>query len=228
MSEQRVIKQAAIGHMLEALVHKQFTCDADDLFVQGAITRDERLALSAAIGQALTVFNEMVRRTAPRLHGQATLPRPYLPGVPASVSSLAPIDMPTLYPAVNKGEVVKADDDQQLVFGWASISTTQEGELVVDSQGDMIEPHELEQAVYRFMHEYADKGAGELHTGEPLGHIVESVVVTPEKSVAMGLPGTHTGWWIGQKIDDPDAFQKVKSGEYRMFSIQGRAVREKA
>lgn len=34
------------------------------------------------------------------------------------------------------------------------------------------------------------------------------------------------GWWIGFRVTDPDVWDKVKSGEYPMFSIEGEAVRE--
>jgi hypothetical protein len=33
------------------------------------------------------------------------------------------------------------------------------------------------------------------------------------------------GLWVGFKIDDADVWAKVKSGEYPMFSIQGKAKR---
>lgn len=151
--------------------------------------------------------------------------------IPASVSTLGPLDMATIYPAVNKRElnITKVDEDQQLVFGWASISNSADGTPVVDSQGDIIEPRELENAVYKFVKDYAAKGAGQLHKGEPVGHIVESVILTPQKMQAMGIDHPMpTGWWIGMKVDDAAVFEKVKSGRYRMFSIQGRAVRHAA
>ena len=43
----------------------------------------------------------------------------------------------------------------------------------------------------------------------------------------MGIPeGTvPVGWWIGFKITDDDAWNRVKSGHYKMFSIEGQANR---
>ncbi|MCI8806493.1 MAG: hypothetical protein HFE59_11595, partial [Clostridiales bacterium] len=35
------------------------------------------------------------------------------------------------------------------------------------------------------------------------------------------------GWWVGFHIDDAEVWEKIKNGEYRMFSIEGTAVREK-
>ena len=60
------------------------------------------------------------------------------------------------------------------------------------------------------------------------GKLVESCVLTAEKQKAMGIPeGTlPIGWWVGFKITDDDAWQRVKNGTYRMFSVEGKAVRE--
>src|SRR3972149_8799373 len=55
-------------------------------------------------------------------------------------------------------KVCKVDTEQQLVFGWASVSSDGNGRLVVDSDGEMIEPHELEQAVYDYVLEAREAG----------------------------------------------------------------------
>jgi hypothetical protein len=46
---------------------------------------------------------------------------------------------------------------------------------------------------------------------------------TKEKMQAMGIPdGTiPEGMWVGFYIPDDEVYAKVKSGEYRMFSIEG-------
>ncbi len=142
--------------------------------------------------------------------------------IPQSQSTLAPLDMATIHPAV---KICKIDEDEQLVFGWASISADEFGGLVVDSDNEVIEPDVLEKAVYQYVLE--ERGAGELHEGESIGQMVESLVVTPEKAKAMGLTvPLSTGWWFGVKIHDADVFAKVKDGTYSMFSIGGTAVAE--
>jgi hypothetical protein len=117
-------------------------------------------------------------------------------------------------------------DDEGLVFGWASVAVTADGATVVDSHDDIIDPAELEKAVYPYVLKFGDAGA--MHTGDSVGRLVESLIFTKEKAAALGIPEgvMPTGWWVGFKIDDPDVFAKVKSGEYPMFSIQGRAERE--
>lgn len=122
------------------------------------------------------------------------------------------------------GTVAKLDESQNLVFGWASV--IDKGGVVTDSQGDQIEPAVLEGAVYEYV--LGKREAGEMHqrvTG--VGKIVESVVFTVEKQKAMGFPEgvMPVGWWVGFKVE-PDVFAKVKAGNYAMFSIGGRAVRE--
>jgi hypothetical protein len=57
--------------------------------------------------------------------------------------------------------------------------------------------------------------------------MIESFVMTPEKIEKMGMPdSTPVGWWVGYKIHDEDAWQKVKKGEVTGFSIHGRGKRK--
>jgi hypothetical protein len=121
-------------------------------------------------------------------------------------------------------KLAKSDADRQLVFGWASVAKTPDGLHVVDVQGDLIPVEELETAAYAFA---ADGGtSGAMHKGGGFGTLVESVVFTDEKLAKMGIPpGTvPTGWWVGFHLP-ADEFAKVKQGIYKMFSIQGRAIR---
>ena len=121
-------------------------------------------------------------------------------------------------------EIKKLDPVQNLVFGWASVAITVDGETVIDKQGDIIPTDELEQAAYEFVLKWRE--ADEMHTQITKGHVVESLVVTPEKLEALGLPAgaLQTGWWVGFKVD-PETFSKVQSGEFQMFSIEGTAQR---
>lgn len=122
-------------------------------------------------------------------------------------------------------KIQKADDEKRLAFGWASASLTINGETVEDCVGDIIEIEELEQAAYKFVELYRE--GGEMHERGGCAVLVESVIFTPEKMAAMGIPeGTvPAGWWIGFKVTDDDVWNKVKDGTYPMFSIEGEAVR---
>ena len=123
--------------------------------------------------------------------------------------------------------VYKTDDDKRLVFGWASIAVTAEGEQLEDRQHDIIDPEDLEEAVYEYVLNFRDAGEEHVESLRKKGRLVESCVFTEDKQEAMGLPAgiLPVGWWIGFKIDDDGAWEKVKNGTYRMFSIEGTAER---
>lgn len=128
-------------------------------------------------------------------------------------------------------QIAKLDEDRHLVFGWQSVTVAKDGTQVVDSQGDMIATPDLEEAVYDFVL-HSRKG-GEMHRKGESGEVavkaalVESIVFTEEKMASLGIPeGTvPEGWWAGYHIQDDAVWEKVKSGEYRAFSIGGSGVR---
>lgn len=121
--------------------------------------------------------------------------------------------------------ITKTDDSQRLVFGWASVSVQADGAPLVDLQDDMIDPAELEKAAYDFM--LFSRTADEMHNGRPIGQMVESLFLSPEKRKAMGVPeggsAPQVGWFVGFKLAD-DAYAKVKDGTYKMLSIEGGAT----
>ena len=119
----------------------------------------------------------------------------------------------------------KSNDEKRLAFGWANVSITAGGEEIVDWQEDMIEPEELENAAYKFVEFYRE--GGEMHERGGCAVLVESVVFTEEKMDAMGIEKgiLPMGWWIGFHVTDDEVWEKIKSGEYSMFSIEGQAER---
>ena len=123
--------------------------------------------------------------------------------------------------------IAKVDEDKRLVFGWASVAKRAGGAVIEDSQGDIIEPGDLEEAAYDFVLDFREANA--MHSGPVAGRLVESFVSTPEKLEKMGLApdALPAAWWTGFKIDDDDAWSGVKSGRYKMFSIEGRGTRTK-
>jgi cation transport regulator ChaB len=125
-------------------------------------------------------------------------------------------------------QVQKVDSERQYVFGWASVAIAKDGTQVEDLQGDLIDVEDLEDAAYQFALDY--RGTGVMHQGEVVGQLIESFMVTPEKLDALGLPpdALPQGLWVGFHVPDAEVFAKVKAGEFRMFSIQGDAIREEA
>jgi hypothetical protein len=106
------------------------------------------------------------------------------------------------------------------------VSLTAANDLIEDTHGDSIELEDLEQAAYRFV--LYERTANEMHRGGVQGNLIESVMITPEKLAAWGLPedALQKGWWLGFHIPDPAVFAKVEQGDYAMFSIEGTAFPE--
>jgi hypothetical protein len=122
--------------------------------------------------------------------------------------------------------IAKVDEDQHLIFGWASV-VEKDGELVVDKQNDIILPADLETAVYDYVLECSvGKSLGNMHGSVGHGRLVESMVFTREKQAALGIDLGRVGWWVGYKVDDPQLWASLKRGERPEFSIGGYGMRE--
>jgi len=138
------------------------------------------------------------------------------------------VEKSTEVDVVWEGEIAKADSDKQQIFGWASVIEVN-GDPVVDLQGDVISPDEMEKAAYEYV--MKSRKGGDMHlrdNWDPIqkSEMIESFTVTPEKREAMGLPDSvPTGWWVGFKVNDDEVWGKVKSGERTGFSIHGRGKR---
>lgn len=143
--------------------------------------------------------------------------------------------------------ISKYDDDQYLVFGWANVSVSKStsradgGEEFFDLQKDSIPPDELEKGAYEFVLNFRE--TDEMHEGPCTGHMVESMVFTPEKIAKLVTDPTSgkidqiaydamvkaipPRWWVGFKLD-PASYHAVKSGKFKMFSVAGAAERLEA
>ena len=62
---------ANIGEWFESQLHMQFTIIADNSFGDGQLNREERIALSSAIGDALGTFRESLKASMPELYSRA-------------------------------------------------------------------------------------------------------------------------------------------------------------
>jgi len=124
--------------------------------------------------------------------------------------------------------ILKSDPVQQVVYGWAGKYLDVDGSVLVDLQGDMIEPEVIEKAAVSFMEDYRESGV--MHEGESVGTIVASLVTTPEIVKALFGPDVHlpVGWLVGVRYPDANIYKRVVSGELAMFSIQGTAEVEDA
>lgn len=122
-----------------------------------------------------------------------------------------------------EGTILKIDDEQRMVYGWASV-ITEDGVPVKDRQGDIIEADTLVKATNAFM---TDVRVGKaMHEGEKVGEFIHSLPLTKELGDALGIQSNREGWIVAMKVYDDAIWAKVKSGELRAFSIGGRAQRE--
>lgn len=131
--------------------------------------------------------------------------------------------------------IAKQDSDKRLVFGYASMGIDNEGNVLIDKQGDIIDdPEHMENAAYNFvMH---SRTGGEMHIRKGVSTLVESFMVTPEKMNALSMIGDlpeevmkafpQAAWWVGFKVTDSGVWEKIKKGEYPMFSVHGLGVRK--
>jgi hypothetical protein len=116
----------------------------------------------------------------------------------------------------------KADTAGRFVRGWASVASVN-GKPVTDHQGDVVSIDELRKAAHRFVCDA--RVAKAMHSGSPVGEVVESVIVDDAFAKALGSTDTRRGWWIGMQINDEAVQKRVRSGELRAFSIGGRGRR---
>lgn len=117
--------------------------------------------------------------------------------------------------------ITKADPDQRLIFGWASV-VEKDGIAVIDKQGDVIPAEELEKAAYDFV--LFSRRQGDMHDRTGVGRMVESMVFTREKQAALGIDLKKVAWWVGFRVDDDGLWAAHKRGERPEFSIGGAAV----
>lgn len=123
--------------------------------------------------------------------------------------------------------ISKVDDELHVVWGWASVITDEQGQPVVDSQGDVILPHDLQKAAHNYMLHSRDGGVMHEETG--VATLVESLVTTPDTIAALfpnvAKGAIPTGWLVAFKVTDPAVWKRVKDGELAAFSIHGTGER---
>jgi cation transport regulator ChaB len=118
-------------------------------------------------------------------------------------------------------KILKVDDEQRIVYGWASV-VSEDGEPVVDTQGDVISPVEMEKMANDFMLDV--RTAKAMHKGEKIGEVIHSLPLTADLAKALGVHTDLEGWIVGMKIYDDAVWAAVKGGDFGGFSIGGRAA----
>jgi cation transport regulator ChaB len=198
---------------LNGAIHVHQTADGMAAYMPGS-THEEYLA---AVGNVAQVDEEPVQETLgigmlSALREMATL-------------VLGTTEKKTKAPVVEgmAGNIFKFDEEQGIVYGWASV-VTEKGKPVYDLDGDMIPVPELVNAVNEFM--LNERVGKVMHSGEQAGTILHSFLLTDDISAALGVQVDREGWIVGYKVDDPEILAKVKDGTFTGFSIGGRAIQE--
>ena len=124
------------------------------------------------------------------------------------------------YDVTKHAEIIKTDEAQRIVWGWAYVST-EKGALLTDLQGDSIEPVEMVKMANAFMESV--RTAKAMHAGEGIGEVIHSLPLTTDLAKALGLDSDREGWIVGMKVHDDDVWKRVQSGEFTGFSIGGKA-----
>ncbi len=102
------------------------------------------------------------------------------------------------------GDISKVDENQRMVFGYASTTA-------LDSQGDIITKQALSDALVPYM-KFAN--IREMHQPNAVG-------------VAKTAEVDEKGIYISAKVVDDKAWEKVKEGVYKGFSIGGKSILKK-
>lgn len=130
--------------------------------------------------------------------------------------------------------ISKVDDERRLVYAWASIARKADGTLPHDSQGDVIDTPEAEQAWEDAFYDFLPRAAtaDDMHTDFDVAQIVGGVVTTPELAKALSIPdGTlPTGALIVVRVPKTprgDAlWSDIRTGKRKMMSIVASVSRE--
>jgi hypothetical protein len=80
-----------VGQWMESRIHLSFTCIADEMFGDGRLTREERIALSKGIGAALDAFTASLEATAPQLYSATCGPTPEALAAVAEANTTVPV-----------------------------------------------------------------------------------------------------------------------------------------
>lgn len=116
-------------------------------------------------------------------------------------------------------EIVKAADEEQLVYGVVLVPDTE------DAQGDVMSRPEIQKAAHFYMEhghdtqvQHSDRSvAGRLN-------VVESYVA--QEDITLGETAVKAGSWVvGAHVPDDEIWADIKAGKLTAFSPRGRAWR---
>ena len=128
------------------------------------------------------------------------------------------------------GEIVKVDEEQGRVYGWA-YTFTKDGVQVEDHSGDVIDTPEAVQVFEEAFIDYVkDHRTGDLdHEQFEVSRLIEAAFITKDKANLMGAEIGREGLWVGYEFnrDTPAGQAAWETAKTRgAFSIVGSGRRE--
>lgn len=118
---------------------------------------------------------------------------------------------------LKSSEVAKANDEDQVVYGIASVSTVN-GELVKDLQGDEVTTRALVEFNRSLI---GGSRAGKFyHEGDVCTEVVAGIVLTEDWQKALGIDLECEPYLVEIHVPGPDDWAEVKQGDW-MLSIAG-------
>jgi len=117
--------------------------------------------------------------------------------------------------------IFKSDDWRQIVYGVVLAPNE------LDSQNDWMTPADIEEAAHHYL--ATSRVVGTEHT-DPIAAVPVESFIAPQDLDFNGRYGptrvTEGSWVLGVKINSPDEWEKVLSGDYTGFSVGGFGIRE--
>lgn len=108
----RQVKEARnVGQWVESRIHRDFTVMADDMAADGRLTREERIGLSSAIGDALAAFVASLEAGQPQLYQRDPWEQPPPAGVTSEFATEADTPKPPVTPAGSTKETHESEED---------------------------------------------------------------------------------------------------------------------
>lgn len=117
--------------------------------------------------------------------------------------------------------IMKADNEKQIVYGVILEPNT------IDSQGDFMLPEDIEETAHNYLVEA--RIIGSQHSKAINAIPVESYIAPQDFTLTGGQYGPQLvkkgSWVLAVYVEDPEEWEKVKSGEYTGFSVGGQGAR---
>lgn len=201
VQRQRADEARSIGVWLESRLHLALTGLADNMYGDGRLTREERITLSAAIGDGLTAYTARVEADAPQLYQRDLWAEPgdgEQPAAEGRRAREAPVEQvrAALQAAVQKAHggadtyvwVRDFDPDQQVVWFDVSTSdgTTTWQQSYTGDSGQVALSGDRTQVTPRVV--YDPVPAGEAASASPAGRAAETATESAPASAGETTP----------------------------------------